>query len=182
MKKSIAIILMVLTIAIPVWAAPNSPDYVLGILNHNIANYKVLRERKDFTTQEYFDRSWKAYEKAAEDGNMPDLNEMAAFGRVKSQEFIDNKITEDQYRLAMIEKQNELKQQALKRLNIEDGGDYSWLQILGMAAVAVLAVGAAAAVAHNSPRYPYYYRGLYYPYPYYYYYPYCRYSAYCYRR
>src|SRR5688572_20302995 len=108
MIKLTAAFLTLFLIPIPAMGGPN-PDYVLGILNNSIANYKVLRSRKDITAHEYYDRSWKAYDKAADDGNMPDLHEMAAFGRVKSQEFLDGKITEDSYRLAMVEKQEELK-------------------------------------------------------------------------
>jgi len=130
-------------------AEPPNPKYIIGILNQNIANYKVLRSRGDITPKEYFDRSWKAYDQAAEDGNMPDLKEMAAFGRVKSEEFLDGKITEDQYRSAMIDKQEELKNRALAQLNMRNGGNLSWTEILALAAVVAL-VGAAAAAASRA--------------------------------
>src|SRR5690242_12659214 len=108
MIKLTAAVLILFLIPLSAMGGPN-PDYIIGILNNNIANYKILRSRKELTAQEYYDRTWKSYDKAADDGNMPDLHEMAAFGRVKSQEFLDEKNTEDQYRLAMVEKQEELK-------------------------------------------------------------------------
>jgi len=146
MNRLIALILVCLTIPVPVMADPPNPKYIIGILNQNIANYKVLRTRGDITPKEYFDRSWKAYDQAAEDGNMPDLKEMAAFGRVKSGEFLDGKITEDQYRSAMVNKQEDIKNRTLAQLNMQDSSNLSWTEILALAA-AVALVGAAAAAA-----------------------------------
>jgi hypothetical protein len=151
MKKLIAVILMIFTtVPVHVIAAPN-PNYILGILNQSIANYKVLRSRGDITARQYYDLSWKAYDKAADDGNMPELREMAAFGRVKSQEFLDGKITEDQYRLAMIEQQEELKNRALAQLKMQDSGNLNWMQIV----VLLAAAAALAAAAKGSTYQPY---------------------------
>jgi hypothetical protein len=152
MKKLIATIIMILIIPIPVMAQRPNPHYILAILNQNIANYRVLRSRADITPQDYFDRSWKAYDQAAVDGNMPELSEMAAFGRVKSQEFLDAKITEDQYRLAMIEKQEEIKNRALAQLKMEDSTNVNWMEILALVAAAAL----LAAAAKGSYYQPYY--------------------------
>jgi len=62
---------------------------------------------------------------------------VAGFGRIKSQEFLDGKITEDQYRLAMVQKQEELKNRAMAELKMKDS-TLTWIQILLLVAAAAL--------------------------------------------
>jgi len=62
---------------------------------------------------------------------------VAGFGRIKSQEFLDGKINEDQYRLAMVQKQEELKNRAMAELKMKDS-TLTWIQILLLVAAAAL--------------------------------------------
>jgi len=80
MHRLLATLVMVLMVPVPAIAQRLNPQYIISSLNQNIDNYKVLRNRGDITAQEYFDRSWKAYDIAAEDGNMPDLRRWPVLG------------------------------------------------------------------------------------------------------
>ena len=112
-NKIIAGLLLVLTACGPIIARNDlASQNVIDDLNKRIAEFRQWRDDEKINEEQYYQLAWGAYHVAGETYNVPELVQLAVFGKFQAERLVKSEITRAEYEWLVTEKRTELARQA----------------------------------------------------------------------